>query len=156
MDGHYSGTTEAQRHATVDTGELQRTSHPGYVGLHDDHQPLRRYPEHGYRHLHTAHWKAPVMIEERNFAQEFVMWAIGVATFAATALLWAFLERVTGFAPGYQNLMGITLIALIGGGYLMSLVRRTEWGVIRKGIIYGAYAGFIFMAVITTVSIALA
>ena len=86
--------------------------------------------------------------QERNLLQEVVMWLVGVLAAFAVALLGSMLERVTGLALSYQNALGLFIVSLGGGWYVMSQVRKTDMGVIRKGIIYGAIVGvwFVFLA----------
>lgn len=86
--------------------------------------------------------------QERNLLQEVVMWLVGVMAAFAVALLRSMLERVTGFTLSYQNALGLFIVSLGGGWYVMSHVRKTDMGVIRKGIIYGAIVGvwFVFLA----------
>lgn len=83
--------------------------------------------------------------QERNLLQEVVMWIVGIVAAFLVALAWAAVERVTGFALDYKNAMGLFIVSLGGGWFVMSKVRNTEIGVIRKGIIYGAIVGVWFV-----------
>lgn len=94
--------------------------------------------------------------QERNLLQEVVMWLVGVAAFVGVGLVWVGVERMLGvklvLLPtmvrdnlASQAPLLLFAVALILGVWAMSHIRRTSWGIIRKGAIYGAIVGVWFM-----------
>jgi hypothetical protein len=93
-------------------------------------------------------------IQQRNLLQEVVMWLVGVVSAIVAALVWSRLERIIGVSVDYRTMAFVAILLFAGCAYAAGWIRKTNIGVIRKGIIYGSFVGVVFMAFASVVTLA--
>lgn len=83
-----------------------------------------------------------------NLPQELAQWAIAIVVGCVTYGAWLAAEKVLGVDIGYQNALGVWIVSWFFCIYLWrTVMRRADWGAIRKGAFYGVIGGIMYATV---------
>lgn len=82
-----------------------------------------------------------------TLTKEIFQYAVGLVAFSLTLFTAVRIGHLLDVTVERQVITLIGAASIILGVYAMSLIRKLEWGAVRKGVLYGAIVGVWFYTV---------